>query len=52
MFSVYEEGTSWLTSQDNGYSSYAVNNVWPIVRNDLAYVAQYWSQTGFGTSTP
>ncbi|RHZ59208.1 hypothetical protein CDV55_102012 [Aspergillus turcosus] len=36
---------NWLI--DNGYSSYAVNNVWPIVRNDLSYVAQYWSQTGF-----
>lgn len=36
--------------QDNGYSSYAVNNVWPIVRNDLSYVAQYWSQSGFGKS--
>ncbi|KAF7118916.1 hypothetical protein CNMCM5793_008552 [Aspergillus hiratsukae] len=36
---------NWLI--DNGYSSYAVNNIWPIVRNDLSYVAQYWSQTGF-----
>ncbi|KAI2793983.1 Glucoamylase [Penicillium oxalicum] len=36
---------NWLI--DNGYKSYAVNNVWPIVRNDLAYVAQYWSQSGF-----
>ncbi|OOQ85661.1 Glucoamylase [Penicillium brasilianum] len=36
---------NWLI--DNGYSSYAVNNVWPIVRNDLSYVAQYWSQSGF-----
>ncbi|KAJ5461429.1 Glucoamylase [Penicillium daleae] len=36
---------NWLI--DNGYPSYAVNNVWPIVRNDLSYVAQYWSQTGF-----
>ena len=21
--------------------------VWPVIRNDLAYVAQYWNQTGF-----
>ncbi|GFF35707.1 glucoamylase [Aspergillus udagawae] len=36
---------NWLI--DNGYSSYAVSNIWPIVRNDLSYVAQYWSQSGF-----
>ncbi|CAK7202231.1 glycoside hydrolase 15 protein [Sporothrix eucalyptigena] len=36
---------NWLL--DNGYSSYAVNNVWPVVRNDLSYVAQYWNQTGY-----
>jgi glucoamylase len=36
--------------QDNGYSSYAVSNIWPIVRNDLSYVSQYWSQSGYGTS--
>ncbi|KAL4981624.1 Six-hairpin glycosidase-like protein [Aspergillus falconensis] len=36
---------NWLI--DNGYSSYAVNNIWPIVRNDLSYVAQYWSQSGY-----
>ncbi|EEA23076.1 glycoside hydrolase 15 protein [Talaromyces marneffei ATCC 18224] len=36
---------NWLI--DNGYSSYAVNNIWPIVRNDLSYVSQYWSQSGF-----
>ncbi|KAJ5495325.1 Glucoamylase [Penicillium diatomitis] len=36
---------NWLI--DNGYKSYAVNNVWPIVHNDLSYVAQYWSQSGF-----
>ncbi|KAF2242271.1 carbohydrate-binding module family 20 protein [Trematosphaeria pertusa] len=35
----------WLLS--NGYSSAATNIVWPIVRNDLQYVAQYWNQTGF-----
>ncbi|KAH8690676.1 putative glucan 1,4-alpha-glucosidase [Talaromyces proteolyticus] len=36
---------NWLI--DNGYSNYAVNNIWPIVRNDLSYVAQYWSQSGY-----
>ncbi|KAJ5381374.1 Glucoamylase [Penicillium cataractarum] len=36
---------NWLI--DNGYPTYAVNNVWPIVRNDLSYVSQYWSQSGY-----
>ncbi|ERS97853.1 hypothetical protein HMPREF1624_06024 [Sporothrix schenckii ATCC 58251] len=36
---------NWLL--DNGYASYATANVWPVVRNDLAYVAQYWNQTGY-----
>ncbi|KAL4893274.1 Six-hairpin glycosidase-like protein [Aspergillus ambiguus] len=36
---------NWLI--DNGYSSYASSIVWPIVRNDLSYVAQYWNQTGY-----
>ncbi|CAK7228809.1 glycoside hydrolase 15 protein [Sporothrix bragantina] len=36
---------NWLL--DNGYESYAENNVWPVVRNDLSYVAQYWNQTGY-----
>jgi glucoamylase len=31
---------NWLIS--NGYTSTASNIVWPIVKNDLAYVAQYW----------
>ncbi|KAK4866313.1 hypothetical protein LT330_008654 [Penicillium expansum] len=35
----------WLI--DNGYTTYAANIVWPVVRNDLSYVAQYWNQTGF-----
>jgi glucoamylase len=35
----------WL--QSNGYSDAAANIVWPIVKNDLAYTAQYWNQTGF-----
>ncbi|KAI0137392.1 family 15 glycosyl hydrolase [Xylariales sp. AK1849] len=36
---------NWLIS--NGYQSTASGVVWPIIRNDLAYVAQYWNQTGF-----
>ncbi|KAL2293211.1 hypothetical protein FJTKL_05179 [Diaporthe vaccinii] len=36
---------NWLVS--NGYSSTASDLVWPIIRNDLSYVAQYWNQTGF-----
>lgn len=35
----------WLIA--NGYTSTASSVVWPIVRNDLNYVAQYWNQTGF-----
>ncbi|KAK1459369.1 glycosyl hydrolase family 15 [Colletotrichum melonis] len=35
----------WLVS--NGYSSTASSVLWPVIRNDLAYVAQYWNQTGF-----
>lgn len=34
--------------QDNGDKSTANSIVWPIVQNDLAYVAQYWNKTGFG----
>lgn len=30
----------WLV--DNGYASTAAHVVWPIVKNDLGYVAQYW----------
>ncbi|KAF4444652.1 putative glucan 1,4-alpha-glucosidase [Fusarium austroafricanum] len=36
---------NWLI--DNGYTSTANDIVWPVVRNDLNYVAQYWNQTGF-----
>ncbi|BDD62227.1 hypothetical protein MAP00_007206 [Monascus purpureus] len=32
---------------DNGYASVVEKNIWPIVKNDLAYVAQYWNSTGF-----
>ncbi|KAF1989165.1 carbohydrate-binding module family 20 protein [Aulographum hederae CBS 113979] len=35
----------WLL--DNGGDDEATNDVWPVVRNDLDYVAQYWNQTGF-----
>lgn len=31
---------NWLI--DNGYTSTASDIVWPVVRNDLNYVAQYW----------
>ncbi|KAI0407103.1 family 15 glycosyl hydrolase [Xylaria palmicola] len=37
--------SKWLVA--NGYTSTATNLVWPIIRNDLAYVSQYWNQTGF-----
>lgn len=35
----------WLV--ENGYSSTASDIIWPIISNDLAYVAEYWNQTGF-----
>jgi glucoamylase len=35
----------WLV--DNGYKSTAKDVVWPVIKNDLAYTAQYWSETGF-----
>lgn len=31
----------------NGRTSSVTNIVWPIIRNDLSYVAQYWNQTGY-----
>ncbi|UNI20086.1 Glucan 1,4-alpha-glucosidase [Purpureocillium takamizusanense] len=36
---------NWLVQ--NGYSSTAATVVWPVVQNDLNYVAQYWNHTGF-----
>lgn len=30
-----------------GETSTVKSNIWPIVQNDLNYVAQYWNQTGF-----
>nr|CAA47707.1 glucan 1,4-alpha-glucosidase [Neurospora crassa] len=35
----------WLVS--NGYADTAKSIIWPIVKNDLAYTAQYWNNTGF-----
>nr|AAA33386.1 glucoamylase [Trichocladium griseum] len=35
----------WLIA--NGYKSTAKSVVWPVVKNDLAYTAQYWNETGF-----
>ncbi|KAL7624358.1 glycoside hydrolase 15 protein [Parahypoxylon ruwenzoriense] len=37
--------SKWLVA--NGYNSTASSVVWPIIRNDLAYVAHYWNNTGF-----
>ncbi|GJN74336.1 glucoamylase precursor [Purpureocillium lilacinum] len=36
---------NWLVQ--NGYTSTASTIVWPVVQNDLNYVAQYWNRTGF-----
>jgi glucoamylase len=32
--------SKWLIN--NGYSSTASSIVWPVIQNDLSYVAQYW----------
>ena len=32
---------------DNGSTDTAKDVVWPIIRNDLSYTTEYWSQTGF-----
>ncbi|KAI8963374.1 carbohydrate-binding module family 20 protein [Daldinia sp. FL1419] len=37
--------SKWLIA--NGYTSTVTSNVWPVIKNDLTYVAQYWNQTGF-----
>ncbi|KAI1084431.1 carbohydrate-binding module family 20 protein [Whalleya microplaca] len=39
------EYADWLLA--NGYESTVTDVIWPIVKNDLAYVAQYWNQSGF-----
>lgn len=31
----------------SGKKSIVKSNIWPVVSNDLNYVAQYWNQTGF-----
>ncbi|OBT61380.1 hypothetical protein VE03_09247 [Pseudogymnoascus sp. 23342-1-I1] len=36
---------NYLIAQDK--ADVALSNVWPLVQNDLAYVAQYWDQTSF-----
>jgi glucoamylase len=36
---------NWLVA--NGYTSTVNGVLWPIIRNDLSYVAEYWNQTGF-----
>ncbi|KAJ5223667.1 hypothetical protein N7468_008209 [Penicillium chermesinum] len=35
----------WLI--ENGYTTTATDIVWPIVRNDLSYVAQHWNSSGY-----
>ncbi|KAL4878216.1 Six-hairpin glycosidase-like protein [Aspergillus karnatakaensis] len=35
----------WLLS--HGYHEITTDLVWPVIRNDLSYVAQYWNQSGF-----
>ncbi|PKY00161.1 Glucoamylase [Aspergillus campestris IBT 28561] len=40
----------WLI--ERGYTNVASSLVWPVVRNDLSYVAQYWNQTGYGNRFP
>ena len=35
----------WLIN--NGYTSTAKDVVWPVIKNDLAYTAQYWAESGF-----
>ncbi|KAK4148843.1 Glucoamylase [Chaetomidium leptoderma] len=35
----------WLIN--NGYKTTAKDVVWPVIKNDLTYTAQYWNETGF-----
>ncbi|KAJ4306856.1 hypothetical protein N0V88_000227 [Collariella sp. IMI 366227] len=35
----------WLVT--NGYASTAKEVVWPVIKNDLAYTAQYWGESGY-----
>lgn len=32
---------------NNNQYDHAKNVVWPVVHNDLEYIAQYWNQTGY-----
>ncbi|PQE09209.1 glycosyl hydrolase family 15 protein [Rutstroemia sp. NJR-2017a BBW] len=36
-----------LRATANGYTSTVQSIIWPIIKNDLSYVTQYWNQTGF-----
>ncbi|OJJ44919.1 hypothetical protein ASPZODRAFT_153256 [Penicilliopsis zonata CBS 506.65] len=36
---------NWLV--DHGDTDVAVTHVWPVIHNDLSYVAQYWNRTGY-----
>ncbi|KAF8644676.1 hypothetical protein AX16_008336 [Volvariella volvacea WC 439] len=36
---------NWLLEHSN--SSYVVNMLWPVIKLDLDYTAQYWNYTGF-----
>lgn len=36
-----------LETRDKADASEAKDKIWPVVRNDLNYVAQYWNITGF-----
>ncbi|TFK73657.1 glycoside hydrolase family 15 protein [Pluteus cervinus] len=37
--------SKWLLANQNG--SQVTNVLWPIIKQDLDYTAQYWNQTGF-----
>ncbi|CAN8103368.1 unnamed protein product [Discula destructiva] len=37
--------SNWLNN--NGYTSTVTSILWPIIQNDLNYVAEYWNETGF-----
>lgn len=37
--------SQWLVAQGDAYT--VISSIWPIIRNDLAYVGQFWNQTGF-----
>ncbi|KAI9737239.1 MAG: hypothetical protein M1818_005771 [Claussenomyces sp. TS43310] len=37
--------SQWLI--ENGYTSTVRSIIWPVLQNDLSYVAQYWNETGY-----